>query len=189
VHEIAQGGARVLYVDIDPVAVAHSQALLAGNDCATAISGDLRDPAAVLASPALGGLLDLSQPVALLLVAVLHFIPDDRQAAGLVAAFRDALAPGSCLVISHATTDSQPAQVGQAARHYARTTAPFAPRPRSAVLRFFDGFDLTDPGLVPVASWRPGHAASNADLAQAAAYGGVARLSPAPAPTPPAPER
>lgn len=179
VHEIAQRAApqaRVVYVDIDPVAVLHSRIILTGNDNATAIQADLRQPREILQDPALPLLLDLSRPTALLLVAVLHFFPDTDQPANLVAELRDALAPGSYVVISHGTTDGQPPHVAEAMSHYAQTTAPFVPRSHGEILRYFDGFDLIEPGLVRAPLWRPDSpdAAENAD--QAAVYGGVGRL-------------
>jgi SAM-dependent methyltransferase len=159
VHAIAQRAApdaRVVYIDADEVAVLHSRAILAGNDRATAIQADLRSPRTILDHPGLRDLLDLSQPTALLLVAVLHFLPGSPDApAAFVAQLRDALAPGSYVVISHGTTDGQPSHVAEAMEHYAQTTAEFQPRSHAEMLRFFDGLELIDPGLVPVARWRP----------------------------------
>jgi SAM-dependent methyltransferase len=177
VHEIAQQaapGSRVVYVDNDPVAVLHSQAILARNDQVAAIQADLRQPRQILDHPELRGLLDLSRPVALLLVAVLHFLPDADGPAGLVAELCDALAPGSHIVISHGTTDSQPAHVAEAMRQYAQTTAPFRPRSHAEVLAFFDGFTLIPPGLVPVPRWRPAQPPDDAGQPEPiAAYGGA----------------
>jgi len=179
VHAIAQQAApdaRVVYVDVDEVAVLHSRAILAANDRATAIQADLRSPQTILDHPELHDLLDLSQPTALLLVAVLHFLPDSPDApAALVAQLRDALAPGSYVVISHGTTDGQPPHVAEAMEHYAQTTAEFQPRSHAAVLRFFDGLDLIDPGLVPVAQWRPDHPQDAGHAKRIAAYGGAGR--------------
>jgi SAM-dependent methyltransferase len=179
VHAIAQQAApeaRVVYVDVDEVAVLHSRAILAGNERATAIQADLRSPRTILGHPGLHGLLDLSQPAALLLVAILHFLPDSPDApAALVAQLRDALAPGSYVVISHGTTDGQPPHVAEAMEHYAQTTADFQPRSHAAVLRFFDGLDLVDPGLVPVARWRPDDPHGTGHTEQIAAYGGAGR--------------
>jgi hypothetical protein len=177
VHEIAQQAypaARIVYADIDPVAVLHSQAILARNPGAIAIQADLRQPRGILDQPELRRTLDLSQPVGLLLVAVLHFFPDAGEPAALVAGLRDALAPGSYVVISHATTDGQPAHVAEAMDLYARTTAPFEPRSHAGILRFFDGFDLVEPGLVRAPLWRPDGPAGNGEgPEQAAVYGGV----------------
>jgi SAM-dependent methyltransferase len=178
VHAIAQQAARaarVVYVDIDEVAVLHSRAILAGNDRATAIQADLRRPQSILQDPGLHGLLDLSRPVALLLVAILHFLPDGDDPAALVAELRDALAPGSYVVISHGTTDSQPSHVAEGMEHYAQTTADFQPRSHGEVLRFFDGLDLIEPGLVHVPRWRPGDPRAAEHAERIAAYGGAGR--------------
>jgi len=179
VHAIAQQAApdaRVVYVDVDEVAVLHSRAILAANDRATAIQADLRSPQTILDHPELHDLLDLSQPTALLLVAVLHFLPGSPDApAALVAQLRDALAPGSYVVISHGTTDGQPPHVAEAMEYYAQTTAEFQPRSHAAVLRFFDGLDLIDPGLVPVAQWRPDHPRDAGHAKRIAAYSGAGR--------------
>jgi hypothetical protein len=174
VHEVAQRaapGTRVVYVDNDPVAVQHSRAILARNDHATAIQADLRRPREILDSPRLLGLLDLSRPVALLLVAILHFFPDADEPAALVAGLREALAPGSYVVISHGTTDGQVPGVAAAMGYYSQATAPFQPRGHAAVAAFFQGLELVDPGLVPVPLWRPDQDAG--DGSQVAAYGGV----------------
>ena len=158
VHEIAQqttADARVAYVDNEEVAVLHSRAILARNQNATAIQADLRRPREILRSPQLRDLLDLSRPVALLLVAVLHFFPDSDEPAALVAELREALAPGSYVVISHGTTDGQAPGVAEAMGHYNQTTAPFQPRSHREIMAFFDGLEIIDPGLVPVPQWRP----------------------------------
>jgi SAM-dependent methyltransferase len=178
VHEIAQDiapGARIAYVDCAEVAVLQSRTILAGNQDAIAIQADLRAPREILDHPAVNALLDLSQPVALLLVAVLHFFPDEEDPAGLVAVLRDALAPGSYLVISHGTTDAQAPNVADAMDHYDQTAAPFRPRGYPDVLRFFGGYDLIEPGLVHVPRWRPDTPEEAAQAEQAAAYGGVGR--------------
>lgn len=178
VHEIAQDvapGARIAYVDCAEVAVQESRAILAGNQDAIAIQADLRAPREILDHPAINALLDLSRPVALLLVAVLHFFPDEEAPASLVAVLRDALAPGSYLVISHATTDAQPGNVADAMDHYDQTAAPFRPRGYEDVLRFFGSYDLIEPGLVHVPRWRPDTLQDAAQAEQTAAYGGVGR--------------
>jgi SAM-dependent methyltransferase len=158
VHEIAQQAApeaRVAYVDIDPVAVAHSRSILAGNDRVTVIQEDLRRPDAILAHPDVRALLDLTRPLGVLLVAVLHAIPDADDPSGIVARLREVLVPGSYLVIGHFTDDSQPNVVGEVERLARQTTTPVTPRTRAQVERFFAGFDLVDPGLVWVPQWRP----------------------------------
>jgi SAM-dependent methyltransferase len=176
VHEIAQQaapGSAVVYVDVDEVAVLHSRAILARNDRATAIQADLRNPRGILNNSELRHLLDLSEPTALLLVAVLHFFPGTDELAALVAQLRDALAPGSYVVISHGTTDGQPPHVAEAMAHYAQTTAAFQPRSHAEVLRFFDGLDLIQPGLVHVPQWRPDSPHDAQHPEQIAAYGGA----------------
>jgi hypothetical protein len=156
VHEVAHGlapDARVAYVDHDPVAVAHSQILLASTPTALAVEADLARPEEILTHPEISGLLDLSQPVALLLVAVLHFFPDDTGPERLVASLRDALPAGSYLVLTHATGDGQGRDVADAAEVYRRTTAPFQLRDRDQVARFFTGTDLVGPGVVLLPGW------------------------------------
>jgi SAM-dependent methyltransferase len=176
VHEIAQRAApdaHVAYVDDEEVAILHSRAILARNHSAIAIQADLRRPAEILGNPQLRELLDLSQPVALLLVAVLHFFPDSEALAALVAELREALAPGSYVVISHGSTDGQAPHVAEAMGHYNQTTAPFQPRSYAAVRAFFNGLELVDPGLVPVPLWRPDQGQDATDDRQVAAFGGV----------------
>ena len=153
VHQVAQDtdpGSRVVYVDNDDVAVAHSRLLLADNPDATVIQADLREPAKILADPETRLLLDFTQPVAVFLVAVLHFIPDSGQAADIVAALRDALAPGSYLVICHACRDEQPGLATSFETVYnSRVTAQLVMRSRDEITRLCDGFTLTGtrPGL------------------------------------------
>jgi hypothetical protein len=159
VHEVAQETApdsRVVYVDADEIVVAHSSLLLQDNPGTTIIQADLREPEKILADPATQLLLDFSQPVALLLVAVLHFIPDKDDPWRIVAAFRDALPPGSYLVICQACSDAKPELAPATAKVYeGRVAARSAIRPRAEILRFFDGFSLIDPGLVYLPEWRP----------------------------------
>jgi hypothetical protein len=159
VHQVAQQAApesRVVYADIDPVAVAHSRLLLQDNPGAAVIQADLREPEAILAAPETQLLIDFSQPVAVLLVAVLHFIPDDADPWKIVATLRDALAPGSYLVIVHGTSESRPDIHGAVETAYtSRVAASLFLRRRPDILRFFDGFGLIDPGLVYLPEWRP----------------------------------
>jgi hypothetical protein len=159
VHEVAQQaapGARVAYADIDPVVIAHSTALLAGNQNAAIIDASLRDPEKILADPATQALIDFSQPVGLLLVAVLHFIADADDPWRIVATLRGALAPGSYLVLAHGTSDGQPRVAQAVEKIYNRSvSADLHIRSRAEILRFFDGFDLVSPGLVYLPQWRP----------------------------------
>lgn len=158
VHEIAQQAApdaRVVYVDIDPVAVAHSEQILAGNDRATVIREDLRRPEAILNHPRTRALLDFDQPVGLLLVAILHAIPDHEDPFGIMERLRAGLCPGSHVVIGHGTAESRPAEMGEVAQLTRQTTTPITLRPRSEVERFFAGLDLVEPGVVWAPLWRP----------------------------------
>jgi len=178
VHAIAEqaaAGACVLYVDSDDVAVLHSRAILARNDRATAIHADLRRPRDILEHPELRDLLDLSKPAALLLVAVLHFIPGADSPADRVAELRDALAPGSYVVITHGTDDGDLTQVATAQELYARDTAPFQLRSHSQILRFFDGLDLIEPGLVRIPLWHPDPGEDVQHPERIAGYAGIGR--------------
>jgi len=167
VHEVARGvnpRARVVYVDNDPVAVRYSRELLAEEQGeeegaargVAAIEADLRDPAAILGHPETRRLLDRRQPLGLLLVAVLHFIPDDEEARRAVRAVREALAPGSYVVISHATLDGLPADViARFEAIYRRSTTPTIARPRARIAALFEGLDVVEPGLVLTPLWHP----------------------------------
>jgi S-adenosyl methyltransferase len=184
VHEIAQAiapEARVVYVDNDAMVVTHSRALLAG-DNTLAVQADLREPGATLGHPEVRELIDFDQPIALLLVAILHFLPDDQDPLGIVARFREALPAGSYLAISHGTRDvpARPDMSAEAMtemgarveRLYQQTTASIVTRSRAQVERFFDGFELVDPGLVEIQRWRPDDERS---LLPGGFYGGVGR--------------
>jgi SAM-dependent methyltransferase len=159
VHEVAQAinpDARVVYVDIDPVAVAHSRAILAGNPNVAAIQADARRPEQIVADPEVRRLLDFDRPLAVLVLAFLHFLQDDAEAEALMRGLRDALAPGSYLVISHASYDDMPADVRERLEGlYARTPTPVRSRTREQIADFFSGFELVEPGLVHVPAWRP----------------------------------
>ena len=159
VHEIAQQaspGARVVYADIDPVAVAHSRAILAGNPDAAIIQADLLEPGRILAHETTRRLIDFDRPVGLLLAMVLPFVADADEPWRVVARLRDALAPGSYLVIGHMTNESKPALAEAVETVYNRSvTTQVHIRSRAEILRFFDGFDLVDPGLVYIPLWRP----------------------------------
>jgi SAM-dependent methyltransferase len=161
VHEVAQAaspGAHVVYVDHDPVAVAHSRAVLEGNEATAVVAADLRSPCDILDSAEVARLIDPERPVALLLVAVLHFLEDSDEPAKAVAEFRDALAPGSLLVLTHASTEGGPRRPEEGERVqnvYRSASSPLVMRSRAEVERFFDGFDLVEPGLVSPPLWRP----------------------------------
>ena len=152
VHECAREiipGARVAYIDNDPVAVTHAQALLATGDGVIATEGDALEPEAILADPALAGVIDLAEPVCVLLVSMLHFFTA-ADADMIVGAFRQRIVPGSYLIISQGNTNSGPSEKVQNA-YGSRIT--LTGRPDAEIAAYFDGFDLVPPGLVPVADW------------------------------------
>jgi SAM-dependent methyltransferase len=178
VHEIAQKvdpTAHVAYVDIDPVAVAHSRQILVDNPYATAIREDFAEPRAILDHPQVRGLIDFDKPVALLLVALLHAVRDDRDPYGALATLKDRLAPGSYLVIGHATHESRPDEFREVTEMVKQTPTPLASRSRAEILRFFDGFELVEPGLVWVHDWRPESPEDRPEQLASLNYGGVGR--------------
>jgi SAM-dependent methyltransferase len=159
-HQVAQAvrpEARVVYVDNDPIVLAHARALLVGTpEGRTAyIDADMTDPAAILSDPALTDTLDLGRPVALSLLAVLHFLSDDSGPYELVETLLDALAPGSFLLISHATADIDPETIGRAMAAYRESGVGGRTRSRAEVGRFFTGLELLEPGVVLSHRWRP----------------------------------
>ncbi len=159
VHELAQGvapEARVVYVDNDPVVASHGRALLADGDQVGMVLGDLRDPAGILGHPDVLGLLDLDRPLAVLCTSTLHFIADEAKPHAIIAEYRDHLAPGSYLVITHGTVEEDPeGEGGKAADVYRQASSQLHVRPVPEVLRLFDGFELVEPGLSWIADWRP----------------------------------
>ncbi|MFJ6215436.1 SAM-dependent methyltransferase [Streptomyces sp. NPDC092296] len=163
VHEVAQAAApdaRVVYVDNDPVAVAHSASILADRPGTGIVNGDIRRPAEVLASPGVRTLIDFDQPVAVLMITILHFITEEERPADLVAAYRDALAPGSWLALTHATNEDRPDTAAAVGKLYrSKATSPVTARSREGIAGLFDGFELAEPGLVHVPLWRPDSAA------------------------------
>jgi O-methyltransferase involved in polyketide biosynthesis len=176
-HEVAQAVApqsRIVYVDNDPVVLSHAQALLRSTPegrCAY-LDADLNDPDTILAKAA--DTLDFSQPVAVMLIAVLHFVGDDAQASAIVSRLMDACAPGSFVAISHVGSDIDSAQQTEMVRRLNQSVAEKATmRDRAGVTRLFDGLELTEPGVVRVTEWRP---ASDLEAASPTGlWGGVAR--------------
>ncbi len=157
VHEVAQQAvpdARVVYVDYDPVATTHARALLATDDQTVAIQADLRDPEAILGDPHAQELIDFDQPVAVLFLSVLHFVTDEEDPAGIVARFREAMAPGSYVALSHGSARN-PQRAEEAERGWDRATSSIKARTSEQVRALFEGFDLVEPGLVNAAEWRP----------------------------------
>jgi SAM-dependent methyltransferase len=178
VHEVAQDAnpaARVVYVDVDPVAVSHSRAILAGNDRAGVVHADLREPDLILAQAQALGLVDLDRPLAVLLAGVVHFIPDPDDPYGIVERLREAIVPNGFLLISHATQDGQPPEVLEAQRLSARTATEITLRSHADVARFFGDLTLVDPGLVFLPEWRPDGPEAEEHPERVGAYGGVAR--------------
>jgi SAM-dependent methyltransferase len=180
VHEIAQRVApdcRVAYVDVDPVAVAHSREILSSNDRAIAVQEDLRRADRILAHPEVRKLLDLDEPVAVMIVAVLHFIPDSDDPGGILGTIRRSLAPGSYLVLSQASDEGRPQEERDDAELvYRRTDNPLWIRNRHELGNLFNGFDLVEPGVVWVPQWRPDSADSAEGAEHAVFLGGVGRL-------------
>jgi hypothetical protein len=160
VHELAQSMApesRIVYVDIDPVAVAHSKAILAGNPLAGALRADLRHPADILADPEVTGLLDFGQPMAVLFNSMLHFVPDDAELGRILARVLAALAPGSYVTITHGTEvrDWSEAQRGVGELLEDTPTKAFHLRGRDQLLAVLPGMEIVEPGIVPLTDWRP----------------------------------
>jgi S-adenosyl methyltransferase len=156
-HDVAQRAApesRIVYVDHDPVVLSHAQALLTSSPEGKTdyLRADLRDTDTILAGAV--RTLDFARPVAVLLIAVLHFIPDPDDPYQIVARLMDAVPSGSYLVMAHAASDIEPEACAEMARRYnAMSSATITPRSREQVARFFDGLDMTPPGLVPISQW------------------------------------
>ena len=178
-HQIAQRAApesRIVYVDHDPVVICHSRALLtSGPEGATDyLQADLREPAAVLTGAA--RTLDFRRPVAVLLLGVLHFIPDADQPYEIVTRLMDAVVPGSFLVIGHGASDIHADAVPEMTRRYnQRTSALLTLRTRDQVARFFDGLELIGPGLVPLGQWWPEDQVNAGAASGVIGYCGIAR--------------
>jgi hypothetical protein len=177
-HEIAQRaapGARVVYVDNDPIVLAHGRALLDANDTTTVVAADLRRPAELLASAEVRHLVEFGKPVGILLIAMTHFLAEHERDA-VMSTLRGGLAPGSFVAITHVTGDGHPADaVDGVEGAYRATPTPIYFRPHAEILRFFDGFELVEPGLVTVDAWRP-DPDDPAPERTGWLYGGVARL-------------
>jgi hypothetical protein len=181
-HEVAQRIApesRIVYVDNDPMVMAHARALLTSSSegKTTYLQDDLRRPGEILARPELHNTIDLSQPVALMLVAVLHFIGGDGAAKPIVSTLLDALAPGSYLVATNATADLGPAEGLAVFRQlFEAGKVDIWPRDRSEFTELFTGLDLVEPGVTPVSEWRAeGEPEPRPDPAHIAMYAGVGR--------------
>lgn len=180
-HQVAQEvnpEVRVVYVDNDPLVLSHARALLTGTREGRTeyVQADVRTPEAILDAAALAQTLDLARPVALSLVALLHFVTDADDAHGIVRMLVDAVAPGSYLVLSHVTPDFDPAAIESLTRIYHGAGLPLQPRSRDEFAQFFEGLELLDPGVVPAPRWRPDGIAPPAGRdAEASLYAAVAR--------------
>jgi hypothetical protein len=159
VHEITarlRPEARVAYVDIDPVVIAHSRAILHDSSKAISIQADARQPAAVLGRPEIREYLDFTRPIGLLLVAILHFVPDDREARSILQSLSEGIPSGSHVVLTHATADAVEADVADSGeRNYQRANAPFHFRTYAEVVALLEGLRLVPPGVVYLPLWRP----------------------------------
>ncbi|MEV8482793.1 SAM-dependent methyltransferase [Streptomyces sp. NPDC052095] len=158
VHEVAAEvapGSSVVYVDRDPVVLVHARALLAGQDGTTVVEGDLRKPDAIVNDPDVRAAIDFSRPVGVLLVAIMHFVTEAERPDEIVAALREAMAPGSYLVMSHGTSDARAAAVGKGTEVYRNANSPLTLRSRERITELFEGFELVDPGVAWLPEWRP----------------------------------
>lgn len=179
VHEIAQQVApecRIVYVDIEPVAVAHSQMILEGNANAVMVQADITEPDMVLFDPNTQRVLDFSQPIGLLAVTIGHHVSDDRDPVGVFARYRDAVVPGSYLAITHSTCDFATNRSAETEEMVRREHINITLRSRGEILELLKGFELVTPGLVSTSQWhpdRPDEAAK--DPAEDGMYAGVGK--------------
>ncbi|MBO3751252.1 SAM-dependent methyltransferase [Streptosporangiaceae bacterium NEAU-GS5] len=183
IHEIAQEvipDARVVYVDNDPIVLTHGRALLNSTPAGVTkvVEADLRRPNEILTHPDVSSILDFTQPMAVILAGVLHFIPDAEDPYASVEQFKAAAPAGSHLLLSHITLDFAPPQISrdEFTKPYDKSSAPMAPRTHADVLRFFDGWRLVSPGLVEVVDWHPDEDEYREAIpgGHAWAYGGIA---------------
>jgi SAM-dependent methyltransferase len=179
VHEVAQAinpEARIAYVDIDPVAVAHSRSILADNGYTAVIHADLREPDRILAEAEKLGVIDFARPVGVLLAGVVHFIPDADRPAEILNTLRAATVPGSYLLLSHSTYEDQPPEMLDAQRLSARTSTEITLRSRADITAFFGDFPLLEPGVVQLPLWRPDDPSEvDEHPERLGAFGGVGR--------------
>jgi hypothetical protein len=179
VHEVAQEIApesRVLYVDYDPIVLAHARALMTGSPAGKTafIVGDLREPESILADPAVASTLDLDEPVALMLLGILHHVHDEEDPVGIVSTLLDALPSGSYMTVSHPTADFDPDGMAAVAASAEQSGIPYVARSRAEIEPFFRGLELVDPGLVPLLGWRP-DADTSPDLNSVSGYVAMGR--------------
>ncbi|MFI7699217.1 SAM-dependent methyltransferase [Nonomuraea sp. NPDC049480] len=182
VHQVARRhgpGSRVVYADNDPVVLTHARALLARDTDVIALEGDLKDTDAILDDPRVAEHLDLSRPFAVLLVAVLHFVPDNAEAAQIMARIRQRLRPGGYLVLSHLYAGDATADETETGQQVYRgtTSGGLASRGYAEIASYFEGLDLLGPGVVPVADWTPDASPDGSyDLVKSGILAGVGRV-------------
>lgn len=180
VHEVAQDAhpdSRIVYVDYEPVAVAHSELILEGNEKAAVIQADMRNPDAILNATETKRLIDLSEPLGLLTVGVVQFIPDADDPWSLAARYRDVLAAGSYFALSAFTWDNAPEGMAGAVEVFKNSQDPIYPRTREEIVRMYDGFELVEPGIVYTPEWRPERPEDVGDNAERSnLYAGVGYL-------------
>ncbi|WP_214414503.1 SAM-dependent methyltransferase [Sphaerisporangium fuscum] len=163
VHEVAGPDARVVYVDYDPVVAAHGRALLATSQDVGFVHADLRRPGEILGHPTVRRLIDFAEPVAVMFVSVLHFVDDADDPRRIVGEYRDALVPGSHLILSHLAKDDFPDRMAATERVYEGASARLGARSREEILALFDGFELLEPGLVGPTEWNAPELALSAE--------------------------
>ncbi|MEU8269971.1 SAM-dependent methyltransferase [Sphaerisporangium sp. NPDC049002] len=186
VHEIARAAApdsRVAYVDNDPVVVVHSEALLEGDERATVIEADMRDPDQVLSHPRLKSLINLDEPVAILLLSTLVVIPDDALVTHIVRRLRDAVVPGSYVTIAHSVSDVRPEATAKLAALYQDHGVVSGPRrdqlrTKAEIEELFEGLSLVEPGVVYVTAWRPDPGEQPGDPEAVWSVGGIGLKAP-----------
>ena len=180
VHEVAQQASpdsRVVYVDYEPVAVAHSAMILDGNENATVLQADMRKPNVILNSAETKRLIDFSEPLGLLMVGVVQFIPDADDPWSIAGQYRDVLATGSHFALSAFTWDNAPAGMAGAVEVFKNSQDPIYPRTRAEIVRMFQGFELVEPGIVYTPQWRPERPEDVGDNAERSnLYAGVGYL-------------
>jgi SAM-dependent methyltransferase len=180
-HEVAREidpSARVVYVDDDPVVICHGRAILARDDHTAVVEGDILHPEDLVCDPLVRRTIDFDQPVAILICGALHFIPNADDPYKRIAWLRDAIAPGSHLAVTHAVYEGPrpgPSPVGEVYQTVLGRTETVGPRPLDEVARFFDGFELVDPGLVYVRQWRPDNPLAAQAATKIRKLGGVGR--------------
>ncbi|WP_158852704.1 SAM-dependent methyltransferase [Saccharothrix deserti] len=180
VHEIARRvdpTARVVYVDYEDVAVAHSLLILGDDPLSDVVQADLTEPDRVLGAEPVRRLLDDGEPVGLLMVAVYHFVPDAKDPAGLVARYAEQMPPGSLVAISHLTADHDPEEMEQVRQTMQNSPSPMYFRSHDEVMTLFESLDVVEPGVVDAPSWHPEHGLHDAELAAVrGVYAGVGRI-------------